>query len=227
MIDLRQLYLDDLGKIVNYSGKHPRPRVRYIKKWNDLPTIIKEGHGIDSDDFDKTWVWSDQHFGHENIIDFTGRPYPNADVMNQCIADNFNDYVGKNDTSIWVGDVTFMGNTPTNEILDTLNGYKILVVGNHDFTRKKRIRNLNFDEIHLFLHLSINETDMMFTHYPMDNLPYPIMNIHGHIHDQILDSPQHINVSVEMPYINYKPIPLTILHNMCKSRIIEWEDSQP
>ena len=73
----RKMYLEDLGKIVNYGGDK-RPRVRHIQKWETgTDSILAEGvvEAIDiaSVDPEKVWVWSDLHFGHKNIIEFSER----------------------------------------------------------------------------------------------------------------------------------------------------------
>jgi len=214
--ELKHLYIEDLSKIVDYYG-NPRQRVRNIPKWKNLISL-PDTSPIDISSTDrKVFIWSDIHFGHENIINFCDRPYPDADTMNECIMDNFNETVGEDDISIWVGDVGFLSTTKLNQILGYLHGYKILVIGNHDFKGKK-LRNLAFDEKHLLLQVTKKNIDMVFTHYPMENLPYPFINIHGHIHNIIKNSLQHINVSVEMPYINYKPIQLSDLVYMAISR---------
>lgn len=221
---LKNIYLEDLGTMVQYGNSPARPKVRHIQKWNDIQSVIKDKTiNVLEDQTRRVFVWSDIHFGHKNIISFCNRPYGDVTMMNKCLELNFNENVGPNDISIWVGDVTFMSNAFTNEILDRLNGYKILIIGNHDFNRKKKLRKLNFDEVHLLKHLNIDGIDLVFTHYPMDNLPHPYINIHGHIHDNILDSLQHINVSVEVPYMNYKPILLTELHRMAKTRLESME----
>jgi calcineurin-like phosphoesterase family protein len=219
---LRQLYLEDLGKTVIYHS-NPRPRVRHIEMWKKVDSFLSGG----IDDYMQlpnnerdVWVWSDQHFGHNNIIEFSDRPFPDLLTMEEHMIANFNECVSENDISIWVGDVTFMGNDKTNELLDSCNGYKILVVGNHDFNRKK-LRNLNFDEVHLVKHIEINDVDMVFTHYPMENLPEPYVNVHGHIHIYPpnvgpCNGPQHINVNCE--FHNYKPVNLKEIYKQAKVR---------
>jgi len=222
---LRQLYLEDLGKIVCYDGYNKRPRVRHIGNWERIESTLMEGMEqvtfplADGDERD-VWLWSDLHFGHKNIIDFSERPYDDVEQMNEHLVANFNDYVKEDDISIWVGDVAFGSTEFANNILDQCNGYKILIVGNHDF-HKKKLRDLNFNEVHLISHIETQGVDLVLTHYPMFNLPLPYINVHGHIHagggkHDAVDTIQHINVNCE--FHNYKPVNLNEIIRIAKIR---------
>ena len=124
---------------------------------------------------------------------------------------NYNECVQPDDVCIWVGDVTFTNTTETNLMLERMNGYKILVVGNHDF-EKKKFRNLDFDEIWLAYFINSGDTQYVLTHYPMENaVAEPQFNIHGHSHTRnIADSRLH-NVSVEQ--LGFKPVTLQSIIN--------------
>ena len=208
---LEKLYFEDLAKIVNYGGGN-RPRVRHPNNW---PNAKKHNRQIGQhkkklllEGEQKIWMWSDLHFFHKNIIRFSDRPYPDVETMNEHLVANFNELVGPNDISIWGGDVGFGNNTQVNELVDQCNGYKILVVGNHDFNKRK-VRNLNFDETHMVYLIDTLEVSLLFTHYPMYNIPYPYVNVHGHLHvypNPISHHDRHININCELQ--EYKPIPL-------------------
>ena len=224
--ELRELYIADLSKIVTYQT-NPRPRVAYPGKWAKLASIVSLNESVTEpltipplDQNRKVWVWSDQQFFHKNIIEFSDRPYESVSQMNEYLVANYNDYVGKDDICIWVGDVGFKGCTFINELLDQCNGYKILVVGNHDFNGKK-LRNLAFDETHLIYVIDYPDTRLVFTHYPMHNIPYPHVNIHGHLHvfpDPDSKHPLHINVNCEVQ--EYKPRLLDDIVKQARMRLI-------
>jgi len=206
--DLRQLYLDDLGRIVNYGGID-RTRVAHPGKWKNLNANLTEGEEqVVSLEGRKVWVWSDLHFWHKNIISFSERPYDNCEQMHEHLLANHNEIVGPDDIVIWGGDVGFKGTGVLNEMLAEYNGYKILIVGNHDFNGKK-MRKLAFDETHLVYTVETPEVSMLFTHYPMYNIPAPWVNIHGHLHafpNPVSNHPRHININCEVQ--GYKPRPL-------------------
>ncbi len=205
--DLRDLYIADLSKIVNYGG-NDRPRVRHPGKWAKLESLVALKEGIDkpvSLDGRKVWCWSDQHFWHWNILDFSERPYDDLYQMHEHMLANHNEYVDKDDIVIWGGDVGFKATGVLNEMLTEYNGYKILIVGNHDFNGKK-LRKLNFDETHLVYVVERPEVSMLFTHYPMYNIPAGWVNVHGHLHaypNPVSDHPRHVNINCEVQ--GYRP----------------------
>ena len=211
------LYIEDLERIVNYGGKD-RHRVRHPNNWKRIEReVLREGIELPLDLTNKkVWVWSDQHFYHKNIIRFSERPYMNIDEMTEVLIANHNDYVGKDDVCIWVGDVGFGNDRNINNVLRRCHGYKILVVGNHDLNKGK-VRHLDFDEIYPTYLLE----NMLFTHYPMNNIPWPWFNVHGHIHagghHDVVENPLHYNVNLE--FHGYKPIDLDEVKRIVKIRI--------
>lgn len=223
---LRQLYIEDLSKLVTY-GNNTRSRVAHPGKWAKLNSVVALNESIAEPlmlpligDDRKIWVWSDQHFFHKNIINFSDRPYDNVEQMNEHLIANYNDYVGENDICIWGGDVGFKGNTIINEMLDRCNGYKILVIGNHDFNGKK-LRHLHFDETHLIYTLDYPDVSLVFTHYPMMNVPDHWVNIHGHLHafpNPDSGHPRHINMNCEVQ--GYKPRLLDDIVTQARLRLI-------
>ena len=215
VINFRQLYIDFLNETVTYEDRHGRgtitnkSRVRYPKQYEQVKTT-PFGESIDLNTIDhehhKVFVWSDQHFGHKNIIKYSDRPFADIDEMRETMIRNHNDVVTMEDFVIWVGDIAFLNDDKANQILHRLNGYKILIVGNHDM-HKKKLKKLHVDEVHLIYDIEVSGVTMVFTHFPITNLPKPIVNVHGHTHDKEDQSVQHINVSVER--IDYRPVPLT------------------
>lgn len=209
---LRSLYIEDIYTTVDRGGGRKGPRYRKPSQYERVP--IMEQKDISDK---KVWVWSDLHLGHKNIISFSDRPFMNVDEMDEHLIANYNEYVDPDDVCIWVGDIAFYGTEKTNEILDRCHGYKILVVGNHDF-RNGKLRNLNFDETHLLYYLDLPGAPLVFTHFPMYNLIKPWINIHGHLHINFqLDSDQHINVCCE--YHNYRPVELEVIRRWAATRV--------
>lgn len=75
---------------------------------------------------------SDTHFGHANIINLSHRPFKDVEEMNEALIANWNAVVGEDDTIFHLGDVAMGQWVEWDAVLTRLNGYKILVVGNHD-----------------------------------------------------------------------------------------------
>lgn len=220
---LRQLYLEDLTKMVTYGG-NPRPRVRHPNNWHRLNKDVEflaEGVEQPADLTDrKVWVWTDQHFYHKNIIGFCDRPFTNVDHMTEHLIANYNEYVGKDDVCIWGGDVGFGNDRQINNVLRRCNGYKILVIGNHDLNKGK-LRHLDFDEIHLVYLLE----NVLFTHYPMDNIPWPWFNVHGHLHvgGTLNTGAPDLQYNANCELHGYRPVEFDEIRRIAKIRIEAYE----
>lgn len=92
------------------------------------------------------WFTSDLHFGHNNIIDYCGRPFHDewVDVwggellrsrvenMNETLIANWNRSVRDDDTVYVVGDFAMGKIAESLPLAAQLNGRKVLVAGNHD-----------------------------------------------------------------------------------------------
>jgi calcineurin-like phosphoesterase family protein len=109
---------------------------------------------------------SDTHFGHANIIRYSNRPFDSVPEMNEALIANWNARVAWDDTIYHLGDVAMgpwtgdekEGLDSWDSILTRLNGYKILVIGNHDrvfrgMATRQRERFTShyrrwFDEVH-------------------------------------------------------------------------------
>lgn len=148
---------------------------------------------------------SDHHFGHSGIIDFESRPFGSADEMNETMIERWNAVVGKNDHVFHLGDVSFLNKERTREIVTRLNGYKTLIMGNHDRGRSRAWwLEAGFQEV--------SEYPLVYggfyflSHEPMYmNKHMPYVNLHGHIHGQKYEGKQYVNVCVE--HWDYRPVP--------------------
>lgn len=151
-----------------------------------------------------TFIISDMHFGHKNIISYENRPFNNVDEMDKAIIDNWNKTVTTEDTVFILGDVSFYNKDKTKEIVSSLKGKKILILGNHDKAKTSTWwKETGFEEV--ISYPIILDEFYILSHEPVylsKNMPYA--NIHGHIHHLKYEDIQYFNVSVEC--INYTPI---------------------
>lgn len=219
---LRNLYYEDLSRLVSYDGKTKRARVKHSKNWFRVSETHTES--INLNDYTNTvWIWSDHHFRHRNILKYSNRPFKNIVHMEDVMIENHNELVGKDDYCFWIGDFSFCNNEDSNTILEACNGHHILIVGNHDF-HKGKMKNMAFEQQFIIKHVFYDEIDMVFSHYPMSNLPKELINIHGHVHvgsSEFNTSVQHINVNCE--FWEYKPINMNKIIEIAKIRKISME----
>ena len=66
-----------------------------------------------------TWFTSDLHFGHANIIEYSGRPFRDVDHMNRALIERWNALVQPADT-VWV-----LGDVAMGRITDTLTSGQV------------------------------------------------------------------------------------------------------
>lgn len=175
-----------------------------IDKPSTIERALAEGRRV-------LW-WSDQHFFHGNIIRYAARPYEHFDAMNDDLIKNYFSSVKSDDVVVWAGDCSFGSIEKARHFLTGKNlpGYKILILGNHDFDKNSSVwRELNiFQEVILCDGFSLDidgaHKDIIVTHYPIDKslLADNVLNIHGHIHEKNLGLP-YVNLSVEV--LDYKP----------------------
>ncbi|MBA2938024.1 metallophosphoesterase [Paenibacillus sp. CGMCC 1.16610] len=151
-----------------------------------------------------TYFISDHHFGHKNIIDFENRPFADVDEMTEAMIAKWNAVVRNEDKVFHLGDFSFLNKERTQAIVSQLNGYKILILGNHDRGRPRTWwLDAGFDEVSEYPLIYMNF--FFLSHEPMYmNKQMPYLNVHGHIHGQKYEGRQYYNVSVEQ--LDYTPV---------------------
>ena len=156
----------------------------------------------------KIFVISDTHFGHTNILKFEHdnkplRPFSSLEEMHSIIIERWNSVVMPGDKVYHLGDVAFRKESMY--ILHGLNGKKRLIRGNHDLFKTSFYLDF-FKEVYGVRQIN----GAWLTHVPMHqgavNQDRVKVNIHGHIHANIIDHPKYFNVSVEN--IDYTPVAL-------------------
>ncbi|MFE6798543.1 metallophosphoesterase [Paenibacillus chitinolyticus] len=147
---------------------------------------------------------SDHHFGHKLIIDFESRPFADADEMTDVMIQKWNAAVGSEDKVFHLGDFSFLNQERTQEIVRKLNGYKFLVLGNHDRGRSRSWwLDAGFDEVSEYPVLY--KDFFLLSHEPVYmNKHMPYVNVHGHIHGQKYEGKNYFNVCVE--HWDYTPL---------------------
>ena len=163
-----------------------------------------------------TWVWSDLHLGHENIIRYTNRPFADVEEMNARLYANWDAAVGADDTLVFVGDVAMRAalcDATWQRIREAPGRAKVLVIGNHDLTGSGALRVGGFDDICALLCVG-GDVPLVFTHMPLAAVPDGWVNVHGHTHDAAPTRSPHINVSVEQ--LAYRPVRLERIQALAK-----------
>lgn len=143
----------------------------------------------------KTFVTSDIHFNHKNIVVYQpNRGTLDLDKMNENIIRAWNEDVSPEDT-VWIlGDVAMGKIEKAPALIARLNGKLNLVKGNHDkslyaLTKQDAYVRTLFNEIvdmKQFYHsVDGTKTYITMSHYPMmhwEGQGQGAMMLHGHLH---------------------------------------------
>lgn len=156
----------------------------------------------------KTFLTSDTHFGHGNILTFLKadgtllRPgFKDITDHDLELVKRWNSVVSPEDKVYHLGDVGFKNFAYVKYIFNMLNGTKVLIKGNHDNFKISQYAEI-FKDVRAYHVLD----KYVLSHVPIH--PYSLdrwdFNIHGHLHSNKLPDPKYINVCVE--HTNFTPI---------------------
>jgi len=157
-----------------------------------------------------TWLWSDQHFGHVNILSYSSRPFRNITEHDETLIQNYNAVVKPHDVVLWIGDA-FLARTPyPQHVMSRLSGYNILIRGNHDGT-VSRCREFGFEQVwdrHEFEGFQCTHfpygTVHKAKHLPVPKRQHGVTLLHGHTHSVERTSEGAVHVGVDA--WGYRPV---------------------
>lgn len=135
---------------------------------------------------------SDLHLGHKGILNFSpNRAGTTIDQHDAILEERYRSVVKPRDVVWFLGDVAF-----TVEKLRSIKfwpGRKNLIRGNHD-----KFPFSEYTKIFSDIHGIVKRKGYWLSHCPIhpDELR-GCKNIHGHIHNNVLDDPRYISVCVE------------------------------
>jgi len=159
------------------------------------------------------YVISDHHFDHENIIEYCNRDFKNTEEMNNYMRKKWVNTVSKEDVVIHGGDIAMSTRKRIIDIVNSLPGNILYILGNHDDDLSSMTTPFPIVE-----NVTIQRKGyrFLYTHNP-DNVPdnWTEWILHGHVHNNkpfINYDKKMINVSVEN--INYKPISIDKITNI-------------
>ena len=151
---------------------------------------------------------ADTHFGDQRCMSSCHRPFTSLEEMRTQMMDRWNTVVTPADTVYHLGDVGTCPNLLLKWILQRLNGYKVLVRGNHDKHLTHDFwKKLGFKESWDNIEMEIGGKKCLLRHEPLEIKKIPA-GIHvvvcGHIHNIRPAPPKNLCISVELT--NYMPL---------------------
>ena len=94
--------------------------------------------------------------------------------------------------------------------------HKHLVIGNHDLTGLGELRAQGFDDVWSVM-VSPGAPPLVWTHFPLAEVPDGHVNIHGHRHGAPQGHSPHINIAVEQ--LEHEPVRLDRLRLLAQALI--------
>jgi len=164
---------------------------------------------------DNTFVLSDSHFDHTNVIRFDGRrnangePFQSAEEMNIFMVEQWNSVVRENSLVLYLGDLSMNHRiADVIEVLNALNGRKIFIRGNHDYCFAQRPTGelihpeiLSYvEQLRDYIECRVHYPDGLEQHVVLSHFPLfswhwkdtkginPAWHLHGHCHNNLSHS---------------------------------------
>jgi calcineurin-like phosphoesterase family protein len=168
----------------------------------------------------KTFVVSDLHLGHFNIIKYSNRPFKSLEEMNNTLISNWNSIVSPKDNVFFLGDLAFGKNTTMDIWLSKLNGNIIFIEGNHDHSN-----NIPFIK---YAVVTFDNVPFLLVHNPND-IPSDWSGwvIHGHHHNNHPEQYPFINpewktFNVSVEWTEYKPVNVETLVQLVRKNDVKY-----
>ena len=162
----------------------------------------------------RIWVISDTHFFHRNIIKYDELPFRDENEMTTRLIELWNKCVKPKDIIIHLGDFGFGNKEKLRDIAGRLNGYKILILGNHDRHSKSFFRSI-FNEVYNgYYQLKYQNRTIYFLHNPNKITQCGLSKekdyiVYGHIHKNYLtDWPLENTFCACISHIGFAPVRL-------------------
>lgn len=156
------------------------------------------------------WFTSDTHFGHDNIIKYSSRPFKTVEEMDEELIKNWNEVVPE-DGIVWhLGDLSFHKKDRTVPIVWRLNGIIHFIKGNHDGKKLRPGVLARFASIQDYAELSVLDDPrqrIILSHFPFtswNKMHYGSWNLHGHCHGTLKQKGKQYDVGVDPN--NFRPV---------------------
>lgn len=167
----------------------------------------------------KTWITSDLHLHHFNVIKYSNRPFSTAEEMNEVIVNNYNSLVAVDDLVFNLGDLVIGAQNKLEECVKfnkILKGVKYYLSGNHDKFSEKE-----FGEFYIkdrVFYYNYKNLVIAMSHYPQEDVNVKLKHydlyLHGHTHQNIVSNKRNVyNVCLEVN--DYKPVLLDDIIKKC------------
>ena len=139
---------------------------------------------------------ADEHYGHGQVIAYCQRPFASLEEMDEALIERHNALVKKKDLVYHLGDFAFRYHAP---YLNRLHGRHVLILGNHDASRKKHVGTA-WEAVEPVLLLKISGRQIWLSHYAHRVWPsshHGAWHLYGHSHGNLEPFGKSLDVGVD------------------------------
>ncbi|BCG50207.1 hypothetical protein [Ralstonia phage RP13] len=168
---------------------------------------------------------ADLHLFHKKAVEFRG--FNCSDGMHDILRSKWNKKVHPNDTVYILGDLSFGKPLDTLKLLESFNGKKCLIRGNHDNTKyiKAYAASGMFEWIEHYYELKHvfadgTKKDIIMSHFPMlswNKSHYGSWHLHGHCHGY-LRAPETTRLDIGVDTNNLEVYSMDDITEIMKNR---------
>jgi calcineurin-like phosphoesterase family protein len=160
-----------------------------------------------------TFFTADHHFGHENIIGLSSRPFASVEEMDAEMITRWNEVVAPGDNVWHLGDFAFRCELRRKRaIFSQLNGSMHLVPGNHDDADTLKLAWASIGQIS---EITVDGQRLVMCHYGMRTWPgvhRGAIHLYGHSHGSLPGNAQCIDVGVDV--WGFRPVTLPAIREV-------------
>lgn len=131
---------------------------------------------------------SDWHLNHANILKYDNRPFKDIKEHDEVIINNYKSIVSNYDNFYFLGDFAFASNGYIEKILNSLNGNKFFIRGNHDKKDTIRLYKKYGTYLGELETVEINKQKIVLCHYSMrvwNGSHKGFWHLYGHSHGSL------------------------------------------
>lgn len=135
----------------------------------------------------KTWITSDLHFSHQNIIKYCPQyrlKFDSVKDMNEALIDEWNSKINRTDMVYFLGDLAFIRHDEQyRDLLEELNGQMVWIAGNHD--HNFHLIDPHRHKVSMYKEVNHGKTKVCMFHYPIESwnkMHHGSVHFHGHSH---------------------------------------------
>lgn len=169
------------------------------------------------------FLTADEHYFHKLMLLY--RPFETLDEMHEVFISNSNEVVKKNDIVVHHGDFSLGSPKETAEILRRLNGYHIIIPGDHDRVLGRLNKTGLFELRHPIFKMDRDGQQISGCHYNMRTWPrshYNSWHTYAHSHGRLLPVGKSHDVGVDNNH--FRPLSFAQLAKIMKDDRLDNEN---